>query len=185
MKINNKQKQSKAPLAIMGVLVALLLSGSALGYYYYTSRNQSTQTKDQALEQQAGKKRSDSKVSQQTPTTNASSVDPKNQTNPGSSDTINSNATPFITYFGKAGSQVEVDAYVPNVIEDGTCNLTIRNGAAKVVYTASKPAHSAPQSTRCENFIFPDNGATSEWNAVVTFKSANYSGDSQPTKFTN
>lgn len=93
-------------------------------------------------------------------------------------------ATPSITYVGYADAakqQIEVDAYVQGILEDGgVCTMTATKAGQTV--TAQSTGRANVSQTRCENIIvdrskFPSGGT---WSVVVSYESAAASGSSTP-----
>lgn len=91
-----------------------------------------------------------------------------------------------LTYFGwnPATAQVEVDGYVPGVLEaGGTCTLTLTQGANAV--TASVPGTPNVSDTDCGGAAVPrDQLAPGAWSAVLSYRSATADGSSTPVEVT-
>lgn len=86
----------------------------------------------------------------------------------------------FVTYSGwnsQAGA-VEIGSYLPTAVEDdGTCTLTLTQGATSV--TASVPGTPNVTSTSCGGLSIPGSEVSSgTWVAVVTYESPTSSGSS-------
>lgn len=94
--------------------------------------------------------------------------------------------TPVLTsagYTNGSKQQVEVDAYVPGIFENGgTCTLTATQGSQKV--TATSQGYQNVSQTSCHNFVvdrgkFPAGGS---WTIIVTYSSSTAEGTSQNYK---
>lgn len=182
MKINKKTRKNRTRLVIILIVLAVvLISAASYATYRFLHKNDSRISTGGGIESEIGKDNSENKD-----VPGASNTPDKEKPPAQAPDTDQpklSPVTPFISYFGRTGSQLEVDAIVPGINEEGTCTLTVKNTANETVYTASKPAHAGAQTTTCENFLFADPGAAAGWKAIVSYKSQLYSGDSQPTSF--
>lgn len=89
---------------------------------------------------------------------------------------------PIVVYAGVdvPSGTVRVDAFVPDVIEDGgTCTATLSNGAARV--SAAAPAAGDATATWCETVVLRlDDLETGTWEAVVQYTSTGSAGTSPP-----
>lgn len=89
--------------------------------------------------------------------------------------------SPVISYAGYADEatkqQVEVDAFVPGVLEEnGTCTLTATKGSLKV--TAQTTGHQNVSQTRCDNFVVDRSkfASAGTWTIVVLYDSPTAQG---------
>jgi len=84
------------------------------------------------------------------------------------------------------GSNVEIRAYTPNVVEtDGICSVTLTQAGKSSVFGSSKGLQNA-QTTQCSTISIPVSSFSNKgtWVAVVTYSSASSIGSSQPTNVT-
>ena len=176
----------KKVVIIAGVsAVALLLVGG--GWYAWQRQNTSISTTPTVAENEAAVKTETQPQQEATPAaSNENSESAKNgetSTTP-TAPSGKKQVTPSISYVGYADAakqQVEVDAFVQGVLEDGgTCTMTATKGGQKV--TAQSTGRANVSQTRCENIIvdrakFPSGGT---WSVVVTYESATASGASAP-----
>lgn len=180
MVFKNKQKQTSSKRKLY-IIIAVILVLLGAGFLYVKQRENKpapAQSPSTKLENKLSKEETDKKGAPETGTPSNTTKQSAGQTTPA---TTGSNVTPVITYFGVTGSQVEVDAFIPAIIENGgTCTLTVTNGST-VVARATKPAHSNAQSTNCENFLINSAGSSSSWRAVVSYTSSSHNGTSGST----
>lgn len=100
--------------------------------------------------------------------------------------TVSSSLTPVIDFAGynnpsDPSSQIEVDAHVPGVIEDGgTCTLSA--SLSGVNFTKTVSAVRNAQYTSCPAFLLnrSDFNSSGDWIIKVSYSSSKYSGFSAP-----
>jgi flagellar basal body-associated protein FliL len=183
MKKNKNISFSKNTWIILSVVI--LTGAFAASYHFYANRNKHQPVSN--IENTLGKQSENDKISKNNQDASSSQSDSTGAVNKPSDPTSTNIAsthtvTPFINYFGGSSSQLEVDAYIPDIGADGTCTLTIKDGSGAVVYTATDTAQYDSQSTRCTNFSFVNKAGSKDWIATVAFSSTSYSGTSQPAK---
>jgi len=191
MKSLREQKKSKnflkkKAVIIAGIVVAVLLVVGG-GFYAWQRQNASIPTTPTVAENEAAVKTETQPQQEAEPAaSNESSESAKNgETTPApTAPSGKKQVTPALTFAGYADAakqQVEVDAFVQGVLEDGgTCTMTATKGGQKV--TAQSTGRANVSQTRCENIIvdrakFPSGGT---WSVVVTYESATASGSSAP-----
>lgn len=178
---------NKKTIIVACVLVAILLIVGG-GWFVWQSRNASIPATPTVAENEAAVKTETQPQSEVAPAdTNENSESAKNGESTSTTPTAQSGkkqVTPSLTFAGYADAakqQVEVDAFVQGVLEDGgTCTVTATKGGQKV--TAQSTGRANVSQTRCENIIvdrskFPSGGT---WSVVVAYESATASGSSAP-----
>jgi hypothetical protein len=89
-----------------------------------------------------------------------------------------------LTYSGftTASMAVEVDGYVPGIVEDGgTCTLTLTHGSESL--TASVPGTANVKHTACGGAAVPrERLSPGTWTAVLSYESAGSRGSSEPAR---
>jgi cytoskeletal protein RodZ len=175
---NSKFKLQRTPLLWAGIVavVALMVGGGVFALHSSHTHNSTAQT-----ESQSQKKKSSTDLSPATPSDQANSDSHKQDiVNQQDNPPAKASATPVISYSGQMGNQVEVDASVNGVVEDGgTCTLTATLGSATVTRTVTAVRNA--QNTSCPAFIMnrSDFSTIGNWNIQVSYSSANYNGTSQ------
>jgi cytoskeletal protein RodZ len=171
-------------IASISVAILLLVGG---GWFFWQSRNASIPVTPTVAENEAAVKTETQPQSEVAPAdNNENSESAKNgeSTTTPTTPSGKKQVTPSLTFVGYADGakqQVEVDAFVQGVLEDGgTCVMTATKGGQKV--TAQSTGRANVSQTRCENIIvdrskFPSGGT---WSVVVTYESATASGSSAP-----
>lgn len=175
-----------ASIAVVAVVVILG------GWFAWQGRNsQTTQTTTPAIVDQAPAKReaagqvpvapdatnnSSKNNATPTPTQPAASTPPA----PAQKKTV----TPTITSDGyNSAGQVEIDAYVAGVFEDGgTCTMTATQGSQRV--TATSTGYKNVSQTSCHNIILDKSKFASggTWTVTVEYSSNTAEGTSQAQK---
>lgn len=89
------------------------------------------------------------------------------------------NANIIIVDASQYGDEIEIRSFINNVLEDGTCTITLRKDNDSI--TRQVPAHKDVSTTICSNVIikrsdFPSSGL---WNVSVSYKSSSASGTSE------
>lgn len=184
-KTKNIFKKKAVLIAGVSVAAVLLIGG---GWYAWQRHNASISTTPTVAENEAAVKTETQPQPEATPAdANENSESAKNGESPAATPAAPSGkkqATPSLTFAGYADAakqQVEVDAFVQGVLEDGgTCTMTATKGSQKV--TAQSTGRANVSQTRCENIIverakFPSGGT---WSVVVSYESATASGSSSP-----
>ena len=183
---NNKtQNKNKKPLFI--AIVVLLLGLLCFGLYtYFTNKNDSSlpnpNSASSKKEREVSKTITDQKADNKA-TAAASSTEKSSSQSTGSP--TGTNVTPVISYFGYASADktnVESDAFIPSIFENGTCTFTIYSGSS-LITTQQKPAKPVSQYTGCENLIYPATSNSESWSVKVTYASSAHSGTSSLTNF--
>lgn len=87
-------------------------------------------------------------------------------------------ANVIITFAGQEGQTIEVNAFVSDHIEEGTCTIIFRKGSQTI--TKEAPAHADASSTICTNpeiirSEFPSSGT---WTVQVVYESDGAKGES-------
>lgn len=87
-----------------------------------------------------------------------------------------STATVIIADAGQYGNQVEVRAFVTNVIQEGTCTSTFTRGTTVVTRTVA--ALKDAKTTRCTNVAIPRSefASAGTWDLTVTYRSTTAEG---------
>jgi hypothetical protein len=184
MKHTNRQPKRNKKILIIAALIAVLV-GSSIGYAAWRASNNTddkkttTKTDDSGInyepptdeEKQAGEDQKD-----------AGAKDPDTTQQPP--QTEKKQVSVVIADAGQYGDVIEVRAFVPEHIQDGTCTITITKDAAKVVKTAK--AYADASSSICTNpeilrSEFPTSG---EWSVTVAYDSAGGRGESAVKKIT-
>jgi hypothetical protein len=100
-------------------------------------------------------------------TTPVSSQGTQQNTNPGAG--IGS-ASVAITDASKYGDQVEVRAFVSNIVSDGICTYTFTSGSKKVIKTS--PAKADASTTNCLtlNFNVSELSGSTKWTVTVKYE---------------
>jgi hypothetical protein len=90
-------------------------------------------------------------------------------------------ASVIITYAAQDGNNIEVNAFIPDFYQDGTCTITFTQGTQKV--TKDTPAYRDASTTICTNPLFNRSEflASGDWNLIVYYKSTGASGQSSIT----
>ena len=78
-------------------------------------------------------------------------------------------------------NEIEVRAFVSNIIEDGTCTYEFTNGADKLSETM--PATADASSTPCMTLIVPRSEFTKSgtWNLIIRYDNSTATGSSNST----
>jgi hypothetical protein len=86
--------------------------------------------------------------------------------------------------FNATTAQVEVDGYLPGIVEDGgTCTLTLTNGPASV--TATVPGSADATTTSCGGAAVPRAELSpGTWTALLAYESTTSHGTSEPAEVT-
>lgn len=183
-------KPLKTVLAVLAVL--LLLAGAYLAYAYTQTKwpfTSSSSTSQPASEENSvdysGPSDSDIAESQNakkdaTPSTDTDSSSSSSPSNPSSKKTANVG----ISYADVNGSNLEIRAFVNNIIEGtGKCTATVTNGSSTI--TKSSDAFVDSSSSICEPIYIPTSQlSTGEWSVDVKYSSPTATGSSGPEKVT-
>lgn len=178
-----KSPRSRSFLGLAAL--ALVLVGASYGGYYLHSHNQKAKiqanphdpghTINYGPPTAADKQQVDAnkdKIVQQ---------EQEQKSNQGSSVT---SVSPVITHVGQAGNQIEVDAFVGGVVEDGgTCTLTAKNGALTITKQATGAQNAT--TTLCPHFFIDRSEFTTSgsWSFTVNYTSSGAQGTSQTTTY--
>ncbi len=78
-------------------------------------------------------------------------------------------------------NEIEVRAFVSNVIKDGTCTFVFTNGSEKITKTMPAPADAS--STPCMTLVVPrtEFSKTGTWNLTVSYANDTASGSATST----
>ncbi len=100
----------------------------------------------------------------------------QNDATSGSASGGSNNTNVVITDASQYGNEIEVRAFAPNVIEDGTCTFTFTKGSARL--EKQTPANADASSTPCVTLTvdrteFINAGM---WELEVAYKSGSYTG---------
>lgn len=92
-----------------------------------------------------------------------------------------SDVVPVITFAAVRGSSIEVDGYVPGILEvGGRCMATLVTAGGTV--TASAPAEADATTVWCSNLtLAAPAGRASGWTVTLQYTSARHDGVSQKT----
>ena len=94
--------------------------------------------------------------------------------------------TPIISYWGQVGgnSDLEVNGYVPNIVErGGECKATLIKGSESV--SVAKSALDDAQSTSCGLMVVARNKLSAgDWQLVLSYESTKSKGSSEPVTVT-
>lgn len=188
-----KQKSSRKKLwfVALAVVVGFVVFVGAISLKRLAETDNTAQNTSTQRENELGRQVTDQKGSDSAQVKEPSAGSTKQSTgdiqagqtaaNPGA------NVKPIVTYFGKKAdnqAELEINAFVPDIIESGNCTLTITNGST-VIITQVKPAHPNVQSTRCEPFVVSSAGSSANWRAVVSYNSSAHNGSSDPAALQN
>ena len=185
IKTQNKKQSVNKKGAIL-LLVALLVLGG-IGYALSQRSNDyssNTYSEDSSInygppteeEQQSGDEQKQDIVDKNK-SLGAAPDEPQNSTQKKDANVI-------ITFAGQQGQTVEVNAFVSNHIEEGTCTIIFRKGNQTV--TEEAPAHGDASTTICTNpeikrSDFPSSGT---WTVQVIYESASAKGESNTKNIT-
>lgn len=182
---------SKKPIAsrskrrpIIAVVIILLLAGIAAGAWWSWDQRKDNASKDSRPTSQRGEDNIDySPATEEEKKENEQHkdeliIDEGEPTTPPSG-----NVTPVISDAGKYGTDIEVSAFVPSIIEEGgTCTMK----AVLDNHTVTKQTTSLrnAQNTSCPAFIVPRSEfpAAGTWTITVSYSSATYNGTSEARK---
>jgi cytoskeletal protein RodZ len=176
-----------SPWYVVAAIVALgLVIGGAYWYQQKNEKEMVTTTAQHTSEtpEQIEEEVEQNKEEISQPENNETTPSP---TTPQTSTPSNLKAvTPIITYAGYSDpatkAEVEVDAFVPELYEDGgTCTMTAKKGSATV--TKQQPANKQATTTNCQNFFISSSEFSSgTWDVTVKYKSGTAEGTSGVTK---
>jgi len=179
-KQKNKKPDRKRLLLVTGICVVIAAS-AALGWWQYlrpsSNKNNQASSNDAATD-----RTSTINLEPATPEEKQAAEDRKDEiANEQQSQNTPAGAkvTPIITYAGQYGSNIEVSAYVPGIIENGgTCTLTAQKGSSKLTKTVAGVDNA--QNTSCPTFIVSrmEFSSTGTWTVTVSYSSTDYSGTS-------
>lgn len=187
---NKNQKNGSRKKIYIALAVVLLIAIAGIILLVHNNNETSKQPPQSAstkLENKLGKEQSDKKGSSSASTSPSGTKQSTGDTQAGTSNPVTTgpNVTPVITYFGKTDGRIEVDAFVPAIVENGgTCTLTITSNGG-VVSNQTKPAYINAQATNCENFFVDSSGSSTAWKAVVSYSSPTHNGSSQAVSLQN
>lgn len=192
MRYPKKKNTPNKKLLIIGIVCAIgLLAG--VGSYLVSRADDTNRSNsfnaDSALETKVGQENADDKGSAPQPagpTDNPPST-PDDKPTPGPSPGASGDVTPIITYagyFDDTKKQIEVNAFVPEIFENGTCTLTLTRSGSTTI-TKTNTAAGSVKNTNCKNFVLERSelSAAGEWSAVVSYSSASHSGTSSTQTF--
>ena len=175
-----RQKPQKAFIIAGASAVAILLVG--FGGWYGWQRTQSNRVPvvEQPTTDEASVKTET--LPQQNPSDPGTSKE--GTTNPQPTPSGKKQVQPIVSYAGYVDEktnrqQVEVDAFVPGLLEEGgTCTMNATKDSQQVTVTST--GHNNVSQTRCDNFVvdrsrFPTSGT---WSVVVTYESTTSQGAS-------
>ncbi len=86
-----------------------------------------------------------------------------------------------IVDIGQYGNEVEVRAFVSNVVADGTCTITFTKGDLKIIKQV--PAYADASTTPCTNLTIPsrDFGASGTWDVILKYENNKLTGSTAST----
>ena len=116
------------------------------------------------------------------PVVTAPSIPPSTQaTTPAPQASGNSDVVPVITFAAVRGSSIEVDGYVPGILEiGGRCTATLV--ASDGTVTASAPAEADATTVWCSKITLATPAARARgWTVTLRYSSAKHDGVSAPT----
>jgi len=187
MKFPQKSNRGRKKIAIAIVSILALLTAAFLVYFFLLGGNKTSEQisdadtttrptndvdysgaseEDIATSQDGKKNSSDENTAEGTPTPSG-------------------NVTVGVTFADVIGSNLEIRAFTPSVIEgDGKCTATLTKGTETV--TQSSPAFIDATSTQCEPIYidvakFPSKGV---WTLKVDYSSSAHKGTSESSKVT-
>lgn len=194
MRYPKKKHTTNKRKLLIGGIVCAIVSLAGVGSYLVSRADDSNRSNsynpDSALETKVGQESADNKGTTPQPTepTSPNPSTPDDKPTPSPSPVTAGDVTPVITYagyFDDSKKQIEVNAFVPEIFENGTCTLTLtRSGAATI--TKTNTAAGSVKNTNCKNFVLDRSelSAAGEWSAVVSYSSASHSGISSTQTFT-
>lgn len=99
-------------------------------------------------------------------------------------DSANNTASVIITDAGQYDDVIEVRAFIPNHLQDGTCSITFTKGSQSL--TRETPAYADASTTICANPLikrseFPSAG---DWQVSVGYTAPGASGQSEKQTIT-
>lgn len=183
-KIKNQKSKSIKSRKLVALLLLIPFLAAA-GVYAFISANNSNSNQtagssDSSIdysppseqEQQSGDAKKEEIIKEQ---------EERNSDNAPSNESNGSNkkdANVIITFAGQEGQTIEVNAFVSDHIEEGTCTIIFRQGSQTV--TKEAPAHADASSTICTNpeinrSEFPSSGT---WTVQVVYESDGAKGES-------
>jgi hypothetical protein len=184
MYVNKKQSNKKKWLLLTGVV--LLVVGGALLLY---QRRSSNRVADNPTQLPVASNDEKLDLAPATDQDKKAAEDHKEdivkQQEQSQNTTNKRSVTPVVTYAGKLSdnsSDYEITAFVPGIVESGTCTMNAVQGALKVSKTL--PAEKDATTTRCQNFVVPrsDFPAAGQYNVTITYQSATAQGSSTVAK---
>jgi flagellar basal body-associated protein FliL len=187
MKFPQKSNRNRKKIVIVIASILVLIAAAFLVYFFLLGGNKtSEQTSDV---DSTTRPTNDVDYSGASEEDVATSQDGKKNSsdnnNTEGTPAPNSNVTVGITFADVIGSNVEIRAFTPSVIEgDGKCTATLTKGTETV--TQSSPAFIDATSTQCEPIYidvakFPSKGV---WSLKVDYSSSKHKGVSEISKVT-
>ena len=174
--MKNTKKTNRSRFVIPGIIAVLLLAGGASAWQYKKSRASQASKPPAFAPISAEQQAANSQTADQRKEKIIESQKQQNSTPPAGSRTV----TPVITYAGQSNGQVEVVAFVPNLLEDGgTCTVTITRGSQTVTRQVSATRNA--RTTDCRAFAIPESEFKEKgsWDVRVSYASLSASGTSE------
>lgn len=178
---NNNKKRNY--LIFTGLITVALLS---IALYFLLSsepsNNESSNLQSGAGEAEVKQEPENTQINSQTAPAN----DPKNNVstnnNEGDSSTedgAKKDTNVIITDASQYGDDIEVRAFMPSIVESGTCTVEFKKGTEE--FRVEEAAYADATTTICTNSLikrdmFPSSG---NWTVTVSYSSDNYSGVSE------
>lgn len=182
-----RKKQRAKPqktLLIAGVSALAIFFVGLGGWYGWqrTHSNAAPSVEQSTTDEAAVKTQTVPQADSTAPSGSAKDTTPEPGANPQAPTNTKKQVQPVLSYAGyvdATNQQVEVDAFVPSLVEEGgTCTLIATKDSQKV--TVQTTGHTNVSQTRCDNFViersrFPTGGT---WSVVVSYDSATAQGSS-------
>lgn len=171
------KRRSKKPLIIIAIVVLVLLGG----YIAYAATSSSwpfTQKDASHTSDNTNLTPTNSKDNSQTTDTNSPADHTPVQNDTPSGDKTSSNKlTGVITSNSVSNGQLVLRTTINQLVEDGTCDLTLTNSSTGKVVKRSASIIANPSSSTCEGFNIPTSDLGSgSWDITINLTSGDRTG---------
>lgn len=176
----NQPRHRRYPVFIVIAIISVILAGYAFTASRFKLWPFVYQTDEAAVRQAEVDSQKDQFAAKENASTKTKdTAQPPNGTSPasGAQGATKASTSVIITYAGENSDNIiEVNAYMPEHYEDGTCTITFVQGSQKL--ERSSPAFRDATTTICTNPLikasdFPSKGI---WNVTVAYESNGASG---------
>jgi hypothetical protein len=169
-----KKKFSRNKIILISVIAAIALLGGTVGAWYVLSGNQQLGVQPGSSDTSNGAPSAEDVESGQDAKKRESEQGPK--TDPTDEDG-KKKADVRISYVGIVDGNLEIRAFLNNLIEKGTCRANVTRGG--VVISRSSTSFTDATTSICPPLIIPTEELSSgTWKVVVSYSSANAQGTS-------